>query len=128
MANDPSERADRPPSCPLLGGLCCKTRMYLRTWFRREFLRCPFCRASIEGVAAFTHRHQNLRHPLRRTNGCRQWRWSAEELDEPLQVLRGSGEQNLVSCAAQAPQSKPVEPQDALHMGKSHLDLLTFAA
>jgi hypothetical protein len=52
----------------------------------------------------------------------------AEELGEAAQVLRRRGEQHLVPGAAQAPQSKPVEPEDALHVRKSHLDLLAFAA
>src|SRR5215469_3332018 len=64
---------------------------------------------------------------LRRTSR-RQWWRTANELDEPPQVLRGCGEQHLVSCAAQASQSKPVQPENALHMRKSHLDLLAFAA
>ena len=51
-----------------------------------------------------------------------------KELGEPPQVLRGCGEQDLVPGAAQASQSKPVEPEDALHMRKSHLDLLALAA
>jgi hypothetical protein len=52
----------------------------------------------------------------------------AQELGEAAQVLRGRGEQHFVPGAAQASQSKPVEPQDALHMRKSHLDLLAFEA
>src|SRR6266498_2695196 len=55
-------------------------------------------------------------------------RWgTAEEVNEPPQVLRGCGEQHLVPRAAQASQSKPVEPEDALHVRKSHLDLLALA-
>src|SRR6516164_7453596 len=65
---------------------------------------------------------------LRRTSRRRQWWRTANELDEPPQVLRGCGEQHLVSRAAQASQSKPVQPENALHMRKSHLDLLAFAA
>jgi len=38
----------------------------------------------------------------------------AEELDGPLQVLRGCGEQDLVPGAAQAAQSKSIEPENAL--------------
>jgi hypothetical protein len=64
---------------------------------------------------------------LRRTS-CRQWRWIAQELSETAQVLRGRGEQHFVPGAAQAPQSKPVKLQDALHMRKSHLNLLAPAA
>src|SRR6516164_11581252 len=51
---------------------------------------------------------------LRRTSRRRQWWRTANELDEPPQVLRGCGEQHLVSRAAQASQSKPVQPENAL--------------
>jgi hypothetical protein len=51
----------------------------------------------------------------------------AQELGETAQVLRGRGEQHFVPGAVQAPQSKPVRPQDALHMRKSHLNLLAPA-
>ena len=111
--------------CPLLGGLCCKTRMYLptrcRLYFCRALFRCPD-----EGVAASTHRYQRLTHQLCWT-GRRQWRWTAKKLDEPPQVLRGCCEQDLVPRTGQASQSKPVEPEDTLHMRKSHLDLLALA-
>ena len=80
-----------------------------------------------EAVAAVTHQLQRLMRQLRRTSSCR-WRWTAQKFGEPPQVLRGRSKQDLVPDAAQAPQSKPVEPQDALHMRKSHLDLLAFAA
>jgi hypothetical protein len=46
----------------------------------------------------------------------------------PLQILRGCGEQYLVSRPAQTSQPKPVKPQDALHMCKPHLYLLALAA
>ncbi len=52
----------------------------------------------------------------------------AEKLGEPPQVLRGSCKQHFVPDAAQAPQPKPVEPENSLHMRKSHLDLLALAA
>ena len=52
----------------------------------------------------------------------------AEKLGEPPEVLRGSCKQHFVPDAAQAPQPKPVEPENSLHMRKSHLDLLALAA
>ena len=54
--------------------------------------------------------------PAMGTGLRRQWRWPAKELDEPPQVLRGCGEQNLVPRTAQASQPKPVEPEDAFHV------------
>ena len=71
-------------------------------------------------------RNQCLTHQLCWT-GRRRWRRTVEKLDEPPQILRGCGEQDLISRAGQASQSKPVEPEDALHMRKSHLDLLALA-
>ena len=90
-----------------------------------------FCRAlsrsPVEGAAASTHQHQRLTQRLQRASDCdRRW-GTAEEVNEPPQVLRGCGEQHLVPRAAQASQSKPVEPEDALHVRKSHLDLLALA-
>jgi hypothetical protein len=73
-------------------------------------------------------RRRRLTHQLCGAGLRCQWRWPAKELDEPAQVLRGCGEQNLVPRAAQASQAKPVEPEDALHMRKSHLDLFALAA
>ena len=52
----------------------------------------------------------------------------AEKLGEPPQVLRGSCKEYFVPDAAQAPQPKPVEPENSLHMRKSHFDLLALAA
>jgi len=101
--------------------------MYLpagcRQYFCRALFRCPD-----EGVAASTHRQQRLTHELCRTSGARQWRWTAKKLNEPPQVLRGCGEQNLVPRAAQASQPKPVEPEDAFHVRKSHRDLFALTA
>ena len=88
-----------------------------------KFLRC-FVALSPLGAAASTHRR--LTRQLCGTGLRRQWRWP--ELDEPPQVLRGRGEQDLVPRAAQASQPKPVEPEDALHMRKSHLDLFALPA
>ena len=55
-------------------------------------------------------------------------RGTIEKFGEPSQVLRGCSEQHLVLDSAQAAQPKSIELQDALHVGKSHLDLLAFAA
>lgn len=63
---------------------------------------------------------------LRETNSTPQRRWTTDELGKAPQVLRGSGEQDLVPRAAQTAQSKSIEPEDALHMGKPHLDLLAL--
>jgi len=87
-----------------------------------------FFRSPDEGAAAATHRHGLLTHQLDRTGGRRDWRRTAEELDETPQVLRGCSEQHLILYSAQAAQPKSIELQDALHVGKSHLDLLAFAA
>ena len=46
------------------------------------------------------------------------------ELGEPSQVLRGGGQQELIPCATRATQSQTRQPQDALEVGKQHLDLL----
>src|ERR1044071_3903311 len=43
-------------------------------------------------------------------------------------VLGGGDEQNLVAGAAQSLQPEPVEPQDALHVCKQHLDFLALSA
>ena len=51
---------------------------------------------------------------------------SAVELEQVIK--RGCGEQNLVPRAAQASQPKPVEPEGAFHVRKSHLDLFALAA
>jgi hypothetical protein len=97
--------------------------VFCRRGFVREFCHNPLFRSGIEPL-----RHRHLTHDLRRTSVWRQWRWTAKELGEAAQVLRGGGEQYLVPGAAEAPQSKPVEPQDALHVRKSHLDFFAFAA
>src|ERR1700689_248330 len=83
----------------------------------REFLPWPLLHPPMREL-----RHRRFKQKLNRRSGCRHWRWTLDELDEPPQVLRGCGEQYFVPDAAQAAQSKPVEPQDALHMRKSHLD------
>ena len=65
---------------------------------------------------------------LRSAGGWRHRRWSSDILGELSQVLGGGDEQNLVAGAAQAPQPQPVELQDALHVGKQHLDFLALSA
>ena len=64
---------------------------------------------------------------IRSTAWRHRW-WPSDILSELSQVLSGGDEQNLVAGAAQAPQPEPVELQDALHVGKQHLDLLALSA
>jgi hypothetical protein len=64
---------------------------------------------------------------LRRTGSRRDWRRTAEELDETPQVLRGCSEQHLVLYSAQAAQPKSIELQDALHVREPHFYFLAFA-
>jgi prophage DNA circulation protein len=80
------------------------------------------------GRGGAARRRHLLTHQLRRTGSGRDRRRTAEELDETPQVLRGCSEQHLIFYSTQAAQSKSIELQDALHVGKSHLDLLAFAA
>ncbi len=116
-----------------------KLQCMSRRWHHRDIVQCPlefrlrrdsvaklgcicqrsssvsFCRAlsrsPVEGAAASTHQHQRLTQRLQRASDCdRRW-GTAEEVNEPPQVLRGCGEQHLVPRAAQASQSKPVEPE-----------------
>jgi hypothetical protein len=96
--------------------------------FGLEILPWPFFRSPDEGAAGATHRRHLLTHQLRRTGRRSDWRRTAEELDETPQVLRGCSEQHLILYSAQAAQPKSIELQDALHVGKSHFDLLAFAA
>src|SRR5580704_1575258 len=102
--------------------------MCLPMCFGEESLPWPSFRCLDEGAAGATHRRHLLTHQLRRTGSRRDWRRTAEELDETPQVLRGRSEQHLVLYSAQAAQPKSIELQNALHVGKSHLDLLAFAA
>src|SRR3984957_6135304 len=53
---------------------------------------------------------------------------TAEKLGEPPEVLRGCCQQHFVPDAAQAPQPETVEPENALHVRKSHLNLLALPA
>jgi hypothetical protein len=82
----------------------------------------PLSRSPVEGVAAPT-----INGRLRCAGSCERWWGTAKQLDEAPEVLRGCCEQHLVPCAAQASPSKPAEPMDALHVRKSHLDLLALA-
>jgi hypothetical protein len=52
----------------------------------------------------------------------------AEKLGQPPQVLSSCCQEHFVSDAAQAPQPEPVEPENALHVRKSRLDLLALTA
>jgi hypothetical protein len=52
----------------------------------------------------------------------------AEKLGQPPQVLSSCCQEHFVSDAAQVPQPEPVEPENALHVRKSHLDLLALTA
>ena len=85
-------------------------------------------RFPIAGVAASRRRQLWLTHLLRRASSCKRWWGTPEQLDEPLQILRGCGEQYLVSRPAQTSQPKPVKPEDALHVCKPHLYLFALAA
>ena len=85
-------------------------------------------RFPVAGVAASRRRQLWLTHLLRRASSCKRWWGTPEQLDEPLQILRGCGEQYLVSRPAQTSQPKPVKPEDALHVCKPHLYLLALAA
>src|SRR5580704_6405151 len=87
---------------------------------------CHFVALSPLGAAASTPPTPDA--PAMRDRPARAANGGGRELDEPPQVLRGRGEQDLVPRAAQASQPKPVEPEDALHMRKSHLDLFALAA
>ena len=72
--------------------------------------------------------YQCLTQYLGWTSCCERRRGTAEELDQPPQVLRRRSEQHLIPGTTQASQSKPVEPEDALHVRKPHLDLLALPA
>src|SRR5262245_12237094 len=63
-------------------------------------------------------------------SACRgQWGWgTAEQFGETSEALFSRCHQHFVPDPFQAPQPKPVDPENAFHMGKPHLDLLAFAA
>ena len=69
-----------------------------------------------------------LTRRLRKAGLCQRWRGTAEKPSEPPEVLRGCCQQHFVPDAAQAPQPETVEPENALHVRKSHLNLLALAA
>lgn len=65
---------------------------------------------------------------LHEAGRCQRWRGTAEKPGEPPEVLRGCCQQHFVPDAAQAPQPETVEPENALHVRKSHLNLLALPA
>ena len=69
-----------------------------------------------------------IRGCLCKASSTQRWRGTTEKLGEPPQVLRGCCKQYFVSDATQAPEPEPVEPENALHMRKSHLNFLALAA
>ncbi len=81
-----------------------------------------------EATAAAPHQLIWLMRQLGQAGSRCQGRWPADELRQPPKVLGGGSEQHLVLCSAQAAQPKSIEPQNALHMRKGHLDLLALAA
>src|SRR4051812_40829254 len=85
---------------PLLRRLCCKTRVLLPSGFAVGFCHDPCFSLGIRAL-----RHQRRTRDLRRTSMCRQGWWTAEQLGETPQVLRGCGEQDLVPRATEASQS-----------------------
>ncbi len=87
-----------------------------------DFLRCA-PNTPIEGAVALPA--SGTGH-LGETNSGSQWWCTAEEFSEAPQVLRGGGEQDLISRAVQTTQPKPIEPEDALHMRKAHFDFLAL--
>jgi hypothetical protein len=56
------------------------------------------------------------------------WRRASDQLCKAAKVLRNSGECKLVLRAAWAAQPEPPQSQNALEMGKQHLDALSIAA
>ena len=69
-----------------------------------------------------------VRGCLCEASSSQRWRGTAEKLGQPPQILRRCCEQHFVSGTTQAPQPKSIEPENAFHMSKSHLDFLTLAA
>src|SRR5436190_22184720 len=61
-------------------------------------------------------------------SSLQRWGSPAKQLGKSPQVLSGCGQQYFILATAQTPQSEPVEPEDALHMRKPHLNLLSLAA
>ena len=112
---------------PAFGGNVLQNSVAFATRARLWIFAVSLSRTPVEGVSGSTRRHRHLTRLRRASSYDRRW-GTAEELNEPPQVLRGCGEQHLVPRAAQASQSKPVKPENALHMCKSHLHLFAFAA
>ena len=54
------------------------------------------------------------------------WRRSCAVIGEAFQVLNGSGQQEFVVSAGQAPQSEPDHGEDVLGLAKQPLDLFAF--
>jgi hypothetical protein len=52
----------------------------------------------------------------------RGWWWSDDELSKPAEILRDCGECELELGTARPTQSQTTKPQDALEMGKEHLN------
>ena len=69
-----------------------------------------------------------VRGCLCEASSSQRWRGTAEELGEPPEVLRGCSQQHFVPDAVQAPQPETVEPENPLHVRKSHLNLFALAA
>src|SRR6476660_6698320 len=69
----------------------------------------------------------NCTRRLRNARGGRRGRPS-RQLGEAPQVLRDRGERELVLCAAGPAQAEPAESEDALEVGKQHLDALAVTA
>jgi hypothetical protein len=95
-------------------------------WFASGNVRTWCFAAALRGSAADIAIRGEL--SIRSTGTWCHWWWPSDILSELSQILGGGDEQNLVAGAAQAPQPQPIELQDALHMGKQHLDLLALSA
>jgi hypothetical protein len=80
------------PNVVAFGGIVLQNLNVFSEGFGREFLPWRFFRCRDEGTAAATRRHHLLTQQLRRTSRRRDWRRTAEELDETPQVLRGCGQ------------------------------------
>jgi hypothetical protein len=90
--------------------MCCKTRRCVG----RDRFRDPWLSAASDATLSYAI-------------GRHGWD-AANELGEAPEVLRGGGEQHFIPRTAQPSQSKPIEPENALHVRKPHLDLLALAA
>jgi hypothetical protein len=61
---------------------------------------------------------------LREADLCGGW-WSDDKLGKPAEILRDCRQHELELSASRATQSQTTEPQDALEMGKEHLNALS---